>query len=634
MEHKLRRGVLVAVLVCAIVQAGSSAGWFQTLDYAYYDLWHRISGVRFSPEHTAIVAIDDQTLLEHQDEPLVFWGPYFAKAMEVLRSAGARIIGLDFLLSMDAESWIKKLELSGSEKSRTYDLPLRVQIAAGRVALVGYLSQDVRGEGQFLLPMADYLAILPHGIADVGLANLFNDPDGTCRHFVPALLERGFEPRLTFAALLAVRAAELDPESPAWTLGNRQVPNEPVSRPIGFVGPPQTIPRVPFRLLLRPEALNYPEIQALKGKVVIIAAEHIGTADIHFTPYARGFWGWEGTAMSGPELHANIVETLLSGRFPRPVPFWVNFIYLLGVVSAAGFIFIRVSPTAGLGISLLFGVCAAVLAFLFFRSNLVLPVAKIQAGLLLSYLGTLGFRLTREERQRAYLQQLFGRYVSEEVVAKILAGPGHPDLGGELLQVTVLFSDIRNFTSISERLTPKEVVEMLNTFLGELCAPILAQGGMVDKFIGDAVMAVFGAPAPHRDHARRAIKAALAMSALTENLQSWMRARFGDRDLPEFHFGIGIHTGEAVIGNVGSTRRTEFTAIGDTVNIASRLEGKTKDLGWTILASADTIKAAGPGVVTGGTATAHLKGREEPVEVFEVIGIESGEGEGHDESLS
>jgi adenylate cyclase len=264
----------------------------------------------------------------------------------------------------------------------------------------------------------------------------------------------------------------------------------------------------------------------------------------------------------------------------------------------------------------------AVFSYFLFRGNWLLPAAVPQLGLLLGYLGILGLRLTGEERERARLRQIFGRYVSEEVVEKVLSSGKQPDLGGEAFTVTVLFSDIRNFTSMSESLSPHEVVEMLNTYFSRACEPILQQGGMVDKFVGDAVMAVFGAPAPQPDHARRAVAAALAMMEKAREFQAWMKQRFPDRGFNNFHIGIGLHTGEAVIGNIGTPQRFEFTAIGDTVNTASRLEGLTKELGWNIVASEGTVKAAGPGVVLGGKQELRVKGRQEPVVVLEVKGLE------------
>jgi adenylate cyclase len=323
--------------------------------------------------------------------------------------------------------------------------------------------------------------------------------------------------------------------------------------------------------------------------------------------------------MTGAEVHANIVETLLSGQFPRVIPSWLRLLYLAGLLALATGIFSFFSPWKALGVGVALAVVTMVFSFLLFRHDWILPVINVQLALSLSYLGILGFRLTGEERQRTYLQKLFGRYVSEEVVEKLLSTGRIPDLGGEELPVAVLFSDIRNFTTISEQLRPAEVVEMLNVYLSRACEPILEQGGTIDKFIGDAIMAVFGSPVPYPDHARRACRAALALTKIAADFRAWMETRFPDRHLPEFKIGVGIHSGAAVIGNIGSPRRTEFTAIGDTVNAASRLEGQSKTLGWTIVVSADTVRAAGSEVVTGRQAEVQVKGRTEPLEVFELV---------------
>jgi class 3 adenylate cyclase/CHASE2 domain-containing sensor protein len=621
-------GLLLLIFSFAVAEVSTRLGWLNAFEYAYYDLWHNLSGRRVEPKHVAIVAVDNQTLLEHENEPLVFWGPHFARAIESIRRAGARIIGVDYLFSVSAESWLKKLELSRTDKSRTYDIPMRVQLASGQVVLIASVADNGQDKWQPMLPINDYLFSLPGGPVDVGLGNFYTDKDGVVRRFFPTLFDDGTVPNLTFATLLAVRAAGLKATSSSWSLGSREVPNVILPYTIGFVGPPGTIPRLSLSRLLNPQADTDHEIQSLKDKVVIIAAEHKGNQDIHLTPYARGFLSFEGTMMSGAELHANIVETLLTGRFPRSVPDWFRLIYLAAALTIGTALFFRLHPLRGLGMGLLLGLACTFLAFLLFYIDWILPVASVYLVLSMSYLGTLGFRLTGEERERTRLRQMFGRYVSDEVVEKLLAIGHKPDLGGESLQVTILFSDIRNFTTISEKLNAHEMVEMLNAYLSRVCEHILKQGGTVDKFIGDAVMAVFGSPVPYRDHAQRALCAALAMMETAREFRSWVHQHFAGVDLPEFAIGIGLHTGEAVIGSIGSPKRMEFTAIGDTVNLASRIEGLTKKLGWAIVASSATIHAVGPSVVTGRREKMTVKGREGYVEVFEVIGLKTEKG-GH-----
>ena len=243
----------------------------------------------------------------------------------------------------------------------------------------------------------------------------------------------------------------------------------------------------------------------------------------------------------------------------------------------------------------------------------------------ISLLSVLGWRLTGEERERTRIRQIFSRYVSSQVVKELLESGKSLELGGQTQSMTVLFSDIRNFTTISERLEAREVVEMLNTYFERACAPLQAAGGSIDKFIGDAIMVEFGSPLPVENHAQRGVKAAIALSKVAEEFSDWMNARFPDRNLPKFAVGIGLHSGEAVIGNIGSPTRMEFTAIGDTVNLASRLEGMTKEIGCVILASKSTIDAAGDIVNCGRSSEIKVKGRDEAVRVFEVLGIQKGD---------
>jgi adenylate cyclase len=265
-------------------------------------------------------------------------------------------------------------------------------------------------------------------------------------------------------------------------------------------------------------------------------------------------------------------------------------------------------------VSLLVGAAA------FQRLRLV-PIASLQLGLAAAYLLAYSGRLTSEEREKTRVKKMFQGYVSDSVVDMLLNSDRKLDLQGESAHITVLFSDIRSFTTISEKLTAHETVEFLNAYYGRIVAVIQEEGGRIDKFIGDAVMAEFGVPYPFPDHARRALRAAIRIRDVAQEFATWMRTRFPDRDIPPFAVGVGIHTGDAIVGNVGSAARMEYTAVGDTVNVASRLEGETKNLHCIIAASADVVRAAGDNVETGIRDTIKVKGRLEPVEVYEIIDV-------------
>jgi len=626
--RRLLPAALIILFSVIAAEASYRMGWADLVEHAYSDLWHRQSGVRHVPQHVVLVVMDDQTLDLYNDDPLAFWTPHIAKGIAVLRAAGATIIGLDFLYKISPTAWLNKMSLPGNDISRTYDAPFLNEISSGQMVMVG----SHLGAENFLLPHTDYLLAIPdanlsHGI---GLADLMADNDGIIRNFVTAqrMQEAPPEeaqglPRLNLGALLAVRATQQDPLAYSWQLGGRAIQRSDQVLSIGYAGPPGTVPRISLGRLLQDGASNDPAVQALKGKVVIIGGEFQGMNDWHSTPYTTKLFGGSGNLMTGPEVQANIVETLLSGKQNQPLPMAARLAYFVLAIGLAVLVYQRSTPWHGLLMFLGLSVLAALFAYLLFQQYIMAPVASLQVGLLAGYVASYGKRLTSEERSRARVTQIFGRYVSTEVVDMLLRAKEMPDLGGESINVSILFSDIRNFTTISEKLNAHEVVEMLNTYFEKACAAVLAEGGTIDKFIGDAIMVQFGSPVRYPDHALRAVRAALVMQQAATEFQGWMAQRFAGRDLPPFAIGIGIHSGEAVIGNIGSSQRIEYTAIGDTVNTASRLEGVTKNMGCSIVISQETLTATGGKVQTGKHESMQVKGRAQAVDVYEVIGIKN-----------
>lgn len=606
-------------------------GLIAPLELAFADYWHRLAGPRAPAQHVALVVIDDASLEAFRDDPLVFWTPHVAHAVEVLRSAGAAQVGLDLLFSISPESWLDRHGPPG--RSSNFDAPLRREIASGQLVLSAAATTPDEGDSEFLLPAPELLLAVPDlDLArHVGLADLRADADGIVRRFslapalrVPPGAAPADLPRLGFAALLAARAAGAWPPreqdgGALLRMGGRSHRLDDAGEPIAFAGPPGHIPRVPFAALLAPNALEQPAVRAMKGRVVIIGGEYAGMNDTHATPYVSGFFKTAGRYMTGPELQANIVETLLSGRQPASLPAWQELLASGGWLLLGLLLFLRLRPAAAaLALPVLAGGAAAA-AYVLFLQDVRFPLAALVGGLILLLLAVLGLRYVLEERERGRITGLFGRYVSAHVVEELIASGAPPQLGGVRRTVTVLFSDIRNFTVIAERLKPEEVVEMLNRYFGEVCRIILEEGGTIDKFIGDAVMVQFGAPVSHADDADRALRTALRMQQAAHAFAGWMRERFPGRDLPDFAIGIGVHTGPAVIGNIGSEQRTEYTAIGDTVNAASRIEGVTKEMQCTILASAATLAACQGQVQTGKSQTVRVKGKAAPLELFEIL---------------
>jgi adenylate cyclase len=628
---RYRFGIVVIAASILIAEAAHRSGALETAEHLYSDLWHRWSGVRFTPGHVALVVVDDKSLAEHSDDPMVFWTPLFARVAAALHEAGVSATGIDFLFALTPEVWISKLNLAATDALRDYDLAFRQELNKGQVVLVGSLVRGNPGEQDgLLLPHTDYLLSLPSTdfASHVAFAELITDPDGGVRRFevtpranLPADLQAG-APRFALGALVAARAAGVDPTAASWQLGGRTIATDHIGT-ITYSGPPGTVPRVSLARVLAPEAARDPAVQALRGKAVIIGGDYQGMNDVHATPYSGRLFTGSGGLMAGIEVQANVVETLLSGRATEDIAPRDRWLLLIGLIGATTLMYRRLSPWTGLIV--LAAACAATVAIAFgaFHGLRLVPTASLQLGLMTAYLLAYSERLTSEEREKARVKKMFQGYVSDDVVDMLLSSEKKLDLEGESTHITVLFSDIRKFTTISEKLTAHETVEFLNAYFAKVVAIIQEEGGRIDKFIGDAVMAEFGVPYPFPDHARRALRAAVRMRAVADEFGGWMRSRFQNRDIPPFAIGIGVHTGDAVVGNVGSEKRMEYTAIGDTVNVASRLEGKTKDLGCVIAASGEAVRAAGQNVKTGINGTITVKGRREPVEVYEIIDVGS-----------
>lgn len=623
-----RRMRLIVILLCigiaAAVEGMHRGGWLRGIEAAYGDLAFRLAGQTAAVRHVALVELDDVSLAAYPDDPLVFWTPHFARANQVLREVGARVVGLDFLLSVSPEQWFAKVSGRGSQAARVFDQRFRQELASGQLVLAGTQTGP-----DPLLPSADYLAVLPEFdvVRHVGAADLLMDRDGTVRRMsmsAPGAAQAGADGLrlLPLSLLLAIHASGQPSDAARWTFGGRELRADGPPLRLAWAGPPGSVPRIPMRMLLAPDAASKPEVQALRDKVVIIGVAYGGSNDVHMTPYGQGLFQkieW----MRGPEIQAQAVEALLAGRFVDELPVLGRGALLALAMLLGAWAWLR--QPVGHGALLLGGMLLlwAGLGYAAHRQGWVLPVAQLQIASALLFLALYGLRFSTGERERERVRKLFSRYVSGAVVGQLLASGEMPVLGGQAMDVTVLFSDIRNFTTISERLRPEEVVEMLNRWFEGACAAIQREGGSVDKFIGDAIMAEFGAPLPTPDHARRALRAALRMQQVAVALQAWMAERFAGRNLPPFAIGIGVHTGSAVVGNIGWSERMEYTAIGDTVNLASRLEGVTKTLGCVVAASRETVARAGAGVRTGAVQTLTVKGREETVEVLEILELEA-----------
>ncbi|QLA18354.1 adenylate/guanylate cyclase domain-containing protein [Desulfolutivibrio sulfoxidireducens] len=637
-KHRIPALIAVLCICFVLTSAALHFNYLTPLDSWCHDVYHILAGQQHDPEATLIVSIDDVSLEAFPDTPLVFWGPLYARAIRNLKNAGARSIALDIHLGVTPGQWVNTLgENPGLRMALLdYDQDFDAELSEGRVILAADTVRTPAGL-DIRFPAREYLGVLPSPDDGIGLTTMFRDPDNVVRSQVPAYPREPVAPRQG-----PQDAQEGMQPGVWWTLGAQAArqgwgetmltASQPFQRPrpIAYCGPPGTIPRLSFAAIAREGGLTLEETSLVNGRAVIVGVEYEGSGDRLPTPYSRGVaWVAGHRDMSNVEIHANIAETLLYPQRLTHEPFWMAGLVWLPFFAAAGGLVAHWPPwCAALGLSAL-AVAGWGAGMVFFHAGILFPVSGILAGMAGTAVGMAGMRLGRTERARARIRRLFGKYVSEQVLEQILQSGEDPPLGGKGYTVTVLFSDIRDFTTISERLGAEATVDLLNAYLPEACAAVQKHGGMIDKFIGDAIMAVFGMPSANADHARQAVLAALALRECADRFRAARAGQLAAKDLKPFRIGIGLHTGLAVAGNIGTPQRMEFTFIGDTVNAASRLEGLCKDLRWTIVASRETVEAAGPGVLTGGMEPAQrVKGRKEGIDVFEILGMNPPQGEG------
>jgi adenylate cyclase len=352
---------------------------------------------------------------------------------------------------------------------------------------------------------------------------------------------------------------------------------------IDYQGGPGAIDHVSFSRVLRGRF----DPRLVRGRLVVVGATAPSLQDLHPTPTSGG------DLMPGPEVQASAISTVLRGMPLREAPGWLDVLCIVLMALVAPLAALRLSPLrAGLA-SIAALLLYALGAYLVFRAGLVLAVATPALALLAGTLGALGLRVAAESRERRRTRDLFGRFVPEAVVDELLDDPSaERRLAGRRLDSTVMFCDLRGFTTFAESLPAERVLEVLNRYLSEMSEAILDHGGTVVSYMGDGIMAVFGSPLTREDHAQIAFDAACEMlDVRMPRVNEWLR----ERELSEFRMGIGLNSGPVMSGTVGSERRLEYAAIGDTTNVAARLEAATKEQNGGLLMADRTRQALSSG---------------------------------------
>ena len=457
-----------------------------------------------------------------------------------------------------------------------------------------------------------------------GHFNPVPDPDGVVRR-VPMLIEYDGayygSLSLEMARQVQAESREVRPEFGEPLFGGRAYPGlewlhvgkarVPVDRSVQALVPYRG-PRGSFAYLSATDVLERRvDKSQLEGAVVLVGTTAPGLLDLRATPV--------GEAYPGVEVHANLIAGILDGSIKQLPEYTLGaevvMLLVFGLAMA-----VLVPLLAPLPATLASGALAGGFLLLNLATwtwgNLALPMASGLLMLALMFVLNMSYGYFVETRGKRQLTGLFGHYVPPELVDEMAHDPDSYSLAAESRELTVLFSDVRGFTSISEGLKPRELSELMNEFLTPMTRVIHENRGTIDKYMGDAIMAFWGAPLGDEEHARHALRAAIDMQASLLALN----ARFADRGWPTMQIGIGINTGPMSVGNMGSEFRVAYTVLGDAVNLGSRLEALTKVYGVTILVS-ETTRAATPEFVYREVDRVRVKGKEQPVRIFEPIGL-------------
>lgn len=542
-----------ALLVVAILAVGVGVGAYaihllrptelQTIDARF-----SIRGRQAPPTDVVLVAIDPATLQELRNRQLPSEFPfprrYYAKVIDNLRKAGAKVIAVD-------------IEFTHPTVQREDDALFEAVAEAHGKTVFGTIEVAKGGRTEVLGGPQS----LREAGARAGYAGLPEDSDGAIRR-----LPYSFEGLRSFA-VVAVEAAR-----------GRAIPAsrfQDGTLPIDFAGPSGTVRTLSFDQVLAGRFSR----SAVSGKIVIVGTTDPILQDIHATPTSAG--------MPGPEIWANATLTLLRGVPLRDAPGWLDvaLIALLALVIPLGSL--RVRRRRSLLGALVLGVLFTVAVQVAFDRGLILDFLYPLLALALGALGTLAVVYVSETIEHERVRDVFSRFVPADIVDEVLASADENlRLGGVERDCTVLFSDLRDFTSFSETQPATRVIEVVNFYLNEMTEAILGAGGTLIAYMGDGIMAVFGAPLEQEDHADRAVAAAREMiGARLNRFNVWLSEQGFDRS---FVMGVGLNSGTVIVGNVGSEQRVEYTAIGDTTNIASRLESMTKDSEAMLFISATT----------------------------------------------
>ena len=618
-------GVAITLPLVIAHVAAPDVAWLRRLELHALDVQMRVRGVRAAGPETVIVMIDDATIAALGRWPVP--RATLAEVVTRLHEAGARTIGIDILFA-DPESF----DSDGASGDTALGNAIR---SAGNVVLpyaFRFGVPDVKTKG--VVPPSPYahlqqapehrpLALQPTGVvlptaalgtwALLGHILVAYDVDGAARYDYPAL-----EFDVDYYPSMAVRVAQHFLRVP-WDavtidlgrgirLGETPIPTDASLRLlVDYLGPTPAFPTYRLSDVLGGTV----PASAFTDRIVLIGSNALGTRDTFKTPFTA--------VMPGVERLATVVDGIVQRRhLQRPVG--MTALEATAMTGAAAMLGLGVARLplahASLLAALLVAGWAGAAQLMLARFGVWQASAVPIVAVVVTFLGLALYRYGLLDKERRHIRRVFERYLAPAMVERVVASARAPQLGGEQRELTILFCDLRGFTGLSERLDPGALTRLVNDFLQAATDAILEHGGTVDKYVGDAIMAFWNAPLDEPRHALLACRAALS---IRRRLRERNEAAV-EHGLTPLDAGIGINTGVCTVGNFGSSHRFDYSAIGDAVNIAARLESETRALGVPILLGAQTAaRIRDSGLTTVAVGSVQLRGRRESLEVFSLM---------------
>lgn len=570
MPARLAAALVIAVLATACAWFAPNLRLIRLLHLKTGDA-HVLASPSYPPKDIVLLVVDQATL-DRFPEPLMFWHGYYAEAIETAAAHGARVFGLDIVFPIPVERWVPGLDrrLADAVVSTSRTMPV---ICVTPPALLGR-------QRDWPVP----LNMAATALGQVADATLHAGEDD----FIRSIDLRSPEGLPSLALALAERAGASWPH--------------PATRDIHirYAGPAGIVPRVSLDAFIAAARAGQREKLRhwVEGKVVLLGADLL--SDRHATPY-YAFRPGQPANTAGVEIHANAVDTLLRGSALTRVPDSARFAALALAALAAALAGTLTGGATSLLWALAIAIACAASGQLLYAAGWLLPASEPLLAAALAWPAGVVWSRSRAARGRKRLQQAVNVYASPDV-ARVAEETGTVRLPARRIRATILFTDIANFTKFSETASPEQVLETLSDYFQRSSDAVREEGGQVVQLIGDGMLALFPDSPAALDHPARAIRAAQRILGSRNGLQS--RA--------------GIHTGEVVVGGVGSGDKMEYTALGDAVNVAARLEALNKQCGTRLLLSEATRAALGQGIETAPVGSFVLKGKAEPMDVHTV----------------